>query len=104
IAFPVTDRGAHPVLDRRAQVLAAVGRDDARLVNHLVLEREPARALDDAAARVVDLGGELLQYAGADAAIVFAAIGRPLGFDAVQLFATGGLRLLTLLRGRLRRW
>src|SRR4029453_1278864 len=47
-------------------------------------------------AGVVDLRRDRLQNAGADAAIVVAAIGGPLGLDAVQLLATSGLGLLTL--------
>ena len=81
-----------------AHLLAAVGRDDARLVDHLVLEREPARPLHDAAAGVVDFRRDRIQHAGADAAVVVAAIGGPLGFDAVQLLTAGGLGLLALLR------
>src|SRR6185503_7112889 len=75
-----------------------------RLVDHLVLKREPARSLHDAAARVVDLWSDRIQDPGADAAIVVAAIRRPVGLDAVQLLPAGCLRLLTLLCSSLCGW
>src|SRR5262245_60135427 len=84
--------------------MAAVRRDDARLVDHLVLEREPARPLHDAAAGVVDLRCDRLQNPGADAAVVVAAIGGPLGFNAIQLATASGLSLLTLFCRSLGSW
>src|SRR5688572_5475758 len=89
----------------------AVRRNDACLVDHLVLERHPAGPLHDPVAGVVDLRRERAERAQADAAVVVAAIGVAVGFTGEGGSEPLGARLrlllvclLALLRFGSQRW
>ena len=69
VAFPVTDRVAVPEAHRLGQVLAVVGRDDTRRVNHLVMNDHIPWRLDDLIGVVVTRRKERTGNAAGDAAI-----------------------------------
>ena len=68
--FPAPARVAHPLPDARGDVRAAVERNHAGLVNHLVVEDHESRRLQDPDGRRVDVRERGPQHAAADAAVV----------------------------------
>ena len=70
VAFPVAARVAEIRADRRREVRPAVERDDARVVDHLVANRDVARALHDLRRVVVDRRENHMREPARDAAIV----------------------------------
>src|SRR5438552_4190261 len=86
VAFPVAARVAHVEADALRRMRAAVEQDHARLVDHLVLDRDGVLRLHDAVRVAVDRRHHRSRQAAGDAAIVQTAI-----LGTVRRTATGCL-------------
>ena len=70
VPVPVAARVAHPLLDRRIRMRAAVQRDDARVVDHLDHDHDVLRRLEDLVVVVVEPRRHRPRHAARDAAVV----------------------------------
>ena len=102
VAVPAPARDAHPRLDLGRRMRPPVERHDTRLVDHLVADRHPARALHDLVAVVVDDRQDRAGDAARDAAVVEAAIEIGVGLTPVQFFAPRRLGVALCLLASLR--
>ena len=91
--FKSPEADAHENVDLAAkarELRAAVERDDARLVDHLVADHDVARRLHDLVAGVVDRRRQRPDHAARDAAVVEAAIRVRIGGAAALALLPGG--------------
>src|SRR6185503_18202546 len=92
LAFPVAARIAHVEADAGAGVRPAIERDHARLVNHLVPNRDEARALHDLERVAVGAGQHRPREPACDAAIVQTEILWAVERAVPEAAAAAGLR------------
>src|SRR5439155_25168447 len=95
VAFPMSTGIAHIEVDVAADVRAprnGIERDDARLVHHLVANRDVTGALDDLIRVAVDRRHHRAGYAARDAAVVEVAILEGISRAAAAVAARGGNR------------
>ena len=96
VAFEAAARAAHPLANAVVERGAAVERDDASVVDHLVADRHGLRVLRDAHAVAVDDGQQRADHAARDAAVVqrevVEVVERPRAERAARLRARRRLR------------